>query len=121
MKTGVREDAELLHVVGLVALGIELRGLVELVEARAEVLAVAPTGAAASTSGPALGVVLVARLPEQDVIAEATAHAAMARAASFGTGIDPGSSSPHGEQPFTWVVLPDSAGVRMLRMLRPAR
>jgi hypothetical protein len=32
MKTGVREDAELLHVVGLVALGIELRGLVELVE-----------------------------------------------------------------------------------------
>jgi hypothetical protein len=41
MKTGVREDAELLHVVGLVALGIELRGLVELVDARAEVPAVA--------------------------------------------------------------------------------
>jgi hypothetical protein len=32
--------------------------------------------------------VLVARLPEQDVIAETTAHADMARAAGFGTGID---------------------------------
>lgn len=53
----------------------------------------APTGAAstsdpASTSGPASFVVLVARFPEQDMMAEATVPAAMARVARLGTGID---------------------------------